>query len=63
MVSMMWYYSQQATRLMNRKTSQGLKAHTVVKQRKALKRKLYAHDGKVNISHSDQHGQWSGFSS
>ncbi len=61
-VSLMWYYSQQATRLMNRKSSQGLKAHTVVKQRRALKRKLYAQDGKVDTSHSDQHSQWSGFS-
>jgi hypothetical protein len=47
---------------MNRKISQGLKAHTVVEQSRALKRKLYAQDGKVDTSHSDQHSQWSGFS-
>jgi hypothetical protein len=58
----MWYYSEQATRLMNGKISQSLKAHTVVEQSRALKRKLYAQDGKVDTSHSDQHSQWSGFS-
>jgi hypothetical protein len=46
---------------MNGKISQGLKAHTVVEQSRALKRKLYAQDGKVDNGHSDQHSQWSRF--
>jgi hypothetical protein len=40
---------------MNGKISQGLKAHTVVEQIRNLKRKLYAQDGKVDTSDSDQH--------
>jgi hypothetical protein len=40
-VFIMWYYSEQATRLMNGKISRSLQAHTVVEQSRALKRKLY----------------------